>query len=85
MVFNANTESKTEYTIWKNIKNWAENWCQIVCGILFDLICCMTSSDDDVQTPEKMFDAWKMFDAILWCKNVFSSKGNLSLPFSSER
>ena len=32
----------------------------------------------DVQTPEKMFDAWKMFDAILWCKNVFSSKGNLS-------
>ena len=44
MVFNANTESKTEYTIWKNIKNWAENWCQIVCGILFDLIYSMTSS-----------------------------------------
>ena len=44
MVFNANTESKTEYTIWKNIKNWAENWYQIVCGILFDLIHSMTSS-----------------------------------------
>ena len=44
MVFNGNTERKTEHTIWKSIKNWAENWCQIVCGILFDLICCMTSS-----------------------------------------
>ena len=44
MVFDGNTERKTEHTIWKSIKNWAENWCQIVCGILFDLICCMTSS-----------------------------------------
>ena len=44
MFFNGNTESKTEHTIWKSIKNWAENWWQIVCGILFDLICCMTSS-----------------------------------------
>ena len=46
MVFNANTESKNEYTIWKNIKNWAENWYQIVCGILFDLIYSMTSSGE---------------------------------------
>ena len=46
MVFNGNTERKTEHTIWKSIKNWAENWCQIVCGILFDLIYSMTSSED---------------------------------------
>ena len=46
MVFNGNTESKTEHTIWKSIKNWAENWCQIVCGILFDLIYSMTSSEE---------------------------------------
>ena len=38
------TRRKTEHTIWKSIKNWAENWCQIVCGILSDLICCMTSN-----------------------------------------
>ena len=44
MVFNANTESKTEHTILMSIKNWAENWCQIVCGILFDLIYSVTSS-----------------------------------------
>ena len=44
MVFNGNSESKTEHSIWKSIKNWAENWCQIVCGILFDLIYSMTSS-----------------------------------------
>ena len=44
MVFNGNTAGKTEHTIWKGIKNLAENWCQIVCGILFDLINSMTSS-----------------------------------------
>ena len=32
-----------EHTIWMRIRNWAENWCQIFCGILFS-ICCMTSS-----------------------------------------
>ena len=52
MVFNGNTESKTEHTIWKSIKNWAENWCQIVCGILFDLIYSMTSSVNAWKVPE---------------------------------
>ena len=28
-----------------SIANWAEKRCQIVCGILFDLFYCMTSSD----------------------------------------
>ena len=51
MVFNPNTESKTEFTIWKNIKNWAENWCQIVYGILFDLIYSVTSSDLQIRWP----------------------------------
>ena len=49
MVFNGNTESKTEHTIWKSIKNLAENWYQIVCGILFDLIYSMTSSGIDTR------------------------------------
>ena len=44
-VLGCNAVSKTEHTIWKSIKNWAENWCQIVCGILFDLIYCITSSE----------------------------------------
>ena len=35
--FNGNTESKTKHTIWKSIEIWAENWCEIACGILFDL------------------------------------------------
>ena len=63
MVFNANTESKTEYTIWKNIKNWAENWCQIVCGILFDLIYSMTNSGNLITTEiiSKM---------LLWCQKA---------------
>ena len=44
MVLKCNTESKTEYTIGKSNENWTENWCQIVCSILFDLFDCMTSS-----------------------------------------
>ena len=44
MVFNGNTERKMEQTI--------ENWCQIVCGILFDLICCMTSSARQLKQPK---------------------------------
>ena len=45
MVLKCNTESKTEYTIWKSNEKWTEKWCQIVCSILFDLFHCMTSSD----------------------------------------
>ena len=45
---NGNTESKTEHSIWKSIKNWTENCGQIVCGILFDLMYSMTSSEKSV-------------------------------------
>ena len=44
MVLKCNTESKTEYTIWKSNEKRTEKWCQIVCSILFDLFHCMTSS-----------------------------------------
>ena len=37
-------KGKTKHSIWKNIKNWAENCCQIVCGILFDPFYSMTRS-----------------------------------------
>ena len=43
--FNGNTESKAEHTIWESIQNWAENWGQIICGILFHLMYSMTCSD----------------------------------------
>ena len=43
--FKLQHREKTEHSIWKSNKNWAENWCLIVCGILFDLISCMTSSE----------------------------------------
>ena len=63
MVFNVNTESKTEHTIRKSIKNWAENWCQITCGILFDLIYSMTSSDGGLsrtlEYPTLFWTFWK--------------------------
>ena len=39
-----NSRSKKEHTIWKSIKSWPEKRCQIVCGILFDLFECVTSS-----------------------------------------
>ena len=42
MVLKCNTESKTEYTIWKNTKNWTEKCCQLLCSILFVLFYCMT-------------------------------------------
>ena len=46
-------QSKTGHTIWKNKKNWAENWCQIICGILFDLIHSMTSSETPLPLGKK--------------------------------
>ena len=49
LVLKCNTESKTEYTIWKSYENWTEKWCQIVCSILFDLFYCMSSSDGESQ------------------------------------
>ena len=48
MVFDGNTERKMEHTIWNSIKNWAENWFQIVCGILFYLIIFMTNSESQL-------------------------------------
>ena len=41
----ATQNSKTEHTIWKSNETWPENWFQIFCDILFDLIYSMTSSD----------------------------------------
>jgi len=59
MVFNGNTESKTEHAIWKSIKNSAENWYRIVCGILFDLIYSITSSALDIWKTLNIFEILK--------------------------
>ena len=41
----ANIQKITQWhTIWKSIKNWDANRCQIFCAILFDLFFCVTSS-----------------------------------------
>ena len=69
MVFDANTESKTEHTIWKSIKNWAENWCQIVCGILFDLIYSMTSSAEPFAPGENLSEWPHIATALRFCTN----------------
>ena len=36
----------TKHTIWKSIEVWTENWWHIDCGILFNLIYSMTSSEE---------------------------------------
>ena len=38
MVFNDNTESKTEHTIWKSINNRIQHRFKIVCGTLFEFV-----------------------------------------------
>ena len=83
-ILRCNTESKTEHTIWKNIKNWAENWYRIVCGILFDLIYSMTSSEKKgcqnqvfCACEKSGFSAFSIFGgnfqffAALWCPYFF--------------
>ena len=43
-VSKSNTASKMEHSTWKSNENQTENWCHIVCSILFGLFLCVTSS-----------------------------------------
>ena len=61
-VSEANTASKMEHSTWKSNENWTENWCRIVCSILFGLFLCVTSSEAW---------SWKMIWAFLQLQSIF--------------
>ena len=83
MVLKCNTESKTEYTIGKSNENWTENWCQIVCSILFDLFDCMTSSAEALNA---LFHRFSVYFAWKWSfpgrsrNAMWRKRGKDSLP-----
>ena len=70
MVLKCNTESKTEYTIWKSNENWTEDWCQIVCSILFDFCLCMTSSVLVILNIGSNRTVWSTMKASINCRPV---------------
>jgi len=83
---------KMEHTIWKSITCWTEKQCQIVCGILYDLFYCMTSSATNVLSNDgswhvlkcpKMNKVYFLYEIIIFGK-IWQVDDSVSLKHSTE-